>query len=62
MMLHRVPAGKMFYEGAPRLLQAGVSILPCLPRADARLVFEDYPALVARRYVGMRGYRSDTRS
>ncbi|GAC1691260.1 MAG: hypothetical protein NVS9B9_13540 [Ktedonobacteraceae bacterium] len=28
MMLHRVPVGKMFFQGAPRLLHSGVSILP----------------------------------
>ena len=28
MMLYRVPVGKMFFEGAPRLLEAGVSSHP----------------------------------
>jgi hypothetical protein len=52
MMLYGVPVGKMFFEGAPRLLKSGVSILPCRPNADPRLVIEAYPALVARRWAG----------
>lgn len=62
MMLHRVPVGKMFFQGAPRLLAAGVSILPCFPRNDDRIVVEGYPALVARRWVGRSSYKSDERS
>jgi Protein of unknown function (DUF429) len=62
MMLQRVPVGKMFYQGAPRLLAAGVSILPCHPTSDTRIVFEGYPALVARRWIGRRSYKSDERS
>ncbi len=61
MMLYRVPVGKMFFEGAPRLLAAGVSIAPCYPRADPRVVVEGYPALVARRWLGKRPYKSDER-
>lgn len=60
MMLYRVPVAKMFFEGAPRLLHAGVSIPPCYVRADSRLVLEAYPALVARRWAGHRGYKTDT--
>jgi hypothetical protein len=59
MMLYRVPVAKMFFEGAPRLLKAGVSIQPCYVQADRRLVVECYPALVARRWIGQRGYKSD---
>ncbi|HLI09839.1 MAG TPA: DUF429 domain-containing protein [Ktedonobacteraceae bacterium] len=62
MMLHRVPVGKMFFQGAPRLLQSGVSILPCRPTSDSRVALEGYPALVARRYLGSRSYKSDERS
>jgi hypothetical protein len=61
MMLHRVPVGKMFFEGAIRLLQSDVSILPCRPTKDSRIVVEGYPALVARRFVGKRSYKSDER-
>lgn len=59
-MLYRVPVAKMFFEGAPRLLNAGVDIQPCFVRNDPRVVIEAYPALVARRWVGQRGYKSDT--
>lgn len=59
MMLYGVPVGKMFFEGAHRLLDAGVSILPCCIRDDPRLVIEAYPALVARHWIGSRGYKND---
>ena len=61
MMLHRVPVGKMFFEGATRLLKSGVSILPCRPTSDSRIAVEGYPALVARRLIGRRSYKSDER-
>ena len=60
MMLYRVPVAKMFFEGAPRLWKAGVSVQPCLAREDPRLVVEAYPALVARRWIVHRSYKSDT--
>ncbi len=60
-MLYRVPVGKMFFEGTPRLLASGVSIEPCHPRADPRVVVEGYPALVARRWLEKRAYKSDDR-
>lgn len=59
MMLYGVPVGKMFFEGAHRLLDAGVSILPCCVRDDPRLVIETYPALVARRWIENRNYKND---
>ncbi len=61
MMLHRVPVGKMFFEGATRLFKSEVSILPCRPTKDSRIVVEGYPALVARKFVGKRSYKSDER-
>jgi len=61
MMLHRVPVGKMFFQGAPRLLQAGISILPCRPNAINRIALEGYPALVAQRFVSKTSYKSDER-
>jgi hypothetical protein len=59
MMLYRVPVGKMFFEGAARLLKSGVSIQPCHVIADSRVVIEAYPALVARRWIGSRSYKND---
>jgi len=61
MMLYRVPVGKMFFEGAPRLLKAGVNIQPCCVRNDSRIVMESYPALVARRWIGSHSYKADAR-
>ncbi len=61
MMLHRVPVGKMFFQGAPRLLHSGVSILPCRPTATNTTALEGYPALVAQRWAGKIGYKSDER-
>ncbi|MGE5377819.1 MAG: DUF429 domain-containing protein [Bacteroidota bacterium] len=59
MMLYRVPVGRMFFEGAPRLLDAGVNVPPCRLRDDPRVVLETYPALVARRWIGNRSYKTD---
>jgi len=62
MMLHRVPVGKMFFQGATRLLASNVSVLPCRPTRDSSIVVEGYPALVARRWIGKRSYKSDDRN
>ncbi len=62
MMLQRVPVGKMFFQGAPRLLAAGASVLPCRPTRADRSVVEGYPALVARKWIKRRGYKSDERA
>src|SRR5579884_2079119 len=58
MMMYRVPVGKMFFEGATRLLRSEVSILPCRPTHDNRIVFEGYPALMARKEI-VDGLHSD---
>ena len=52
------PVGLMFLEGAPRLLQAGVS-LPGMHAADPqRIAVEAYPGLLARSISGQ-SYKSD---
>lgn len=61
MMLFRVPVGKMFHRGAPLLLRSGASVVPCRENGSDRLLFESYPALVARRIIGRRPYKSDDR-
>lgn len=61
MMLFRVPVGKMFFQGAPRLLSSGVNIIPCRPNGSTRVALEAYPAVVVRRFLGRRGYKSDDR-
>ncbi len=61
MMLYGVPVGKMFFEGAPRLLASGACIRPCRPNGDLRIIVEAYPALVARKWAGRRSYKADER-
>ncbi len=60
MKLDFVPVGKMFYQGAPRLLAAGLNILPCHPTSDNRIALEVYPALVNRRFNSKLSYKQDT--
>lgn len=61
MMLHYVPVARMFYQGAPRLLAAGVCVLPCHPNDDSRIALEVYPKLVARRFTDA-PYKHDVRA
>lgn len=61
MKVYGIPVGKMFFEGAPRMLAAGFSILPCHPTHDPRIVIEIYPALIARNIIGRQSYKSDTK-
>lgn len=49
MKLVNPPVGLMFLEGAPRLLRSGVSIVPCAPSDDSRVVLEAYPGYFARK-------------
>ncbi|WP_190303612.1 DUF429 domain-containing protein [Pseudanabaena sp. UWO311] len=59
MKVYGVPVGKMFFEGAPRMLAAGFSILPCHPTNDPRSVIEIYPALISKNIIGKLSYKSD---
>ncbi len=61
MMLHGVPVGKLFFQGAPRLAAADVSVMPCRVTRSPRVAVETYPALVARRILGKQSYKSDDR-
>lgn len=55
------PVGLMFLEGAPRLLEAGVTI-PGLFKGDPlRIAFEAYPGFAARQMV-KGSYKNDARS
>ncbi len=62
MMMHGVPVGRMFLRGAPLLLRSVLSLLTCNTVRDDRIALEVYPGLVARRWIGRRSYKSDTRS
>lgn len=60
--LYGTPVGLMFYGGARRLMDAGVTI-PGLQRGDpARIVVEAYPGVLARRLIGRRAYKQDAKS
>lgn len=61
MMLYGVPVAKMFFEGAKRLQNSEVSILPNRATADSRIAIETYPALIARRALGRRKYKSSSK-
>ncbi len=61
MKVYGVPVGKMFFEGAPRMLKAGFSVLPCHPTHEPRIVIEIYPALLARSIIGKQSYKSDNK-
>ena len=59
--LFGTPVGLMFYEGAPRLLRAGVH-LPYNHDGDAsRVVLEAYPGVAVRRLIGNTGYKNDNK-
>ena len=59
--LYGVPVALMFFEGAPRLIEAGVTI-PHLQEGDpARVVIEAYPGILARTIIDRRSYKQDTK-
>ena len=52
----------MFFEGAHRLWDSGVTI-PGLQAGDPeRIVVETYPGMLARDIIGQRSYKQYTRS
>ena len=58
--LHFVPVGKMFFQGAPRLIKSGVTV-PGLQQGDlARIVVEAYPGVLARYLIGKRTYKAES--
>lgn len=60
--LYGTPVGLMFFEGAPRLLKAEVTV-PCLQQGDPdRIVVEVYPGILARRLIGRQSYKQDTKT
>lgn len=57
--LYGVPVAKMFFEGAPRLIEAG-STVPGLQEGDPnRIVVEAYPGVLARYLIGKTSYKHD---
>jgi hypothetical protein len=60
--LFGVPVGKMFYEGARRLLASGVHI-PGLHHGDQnRIVVEAYPGILVRTLFGKASYKQDDKT
>jgi hypothetical protein len=49
----------MFFEGAPRLVKAGVTVPTLKSGDDSRIVVEAYPGVLARRLIGRVGYKND---
>ncbi len=52
----------MFFEGAHRLREAGVTIPGLLAGDPERVVVEAYPGMLARSIIGRRSDKQDTRS
>ena len=48
------PVGKMFFQGAPRILRSGASIAPCALNDSERVIVEGYPARVVQELTGSR--------
>lgn len=59
--LYGVPVGLMFFEGAPRLLDAGVTVPGVLNGDPNRIVIEAYPGVLAKRLISRRSYKQDNR-
>lgn len=60
--LYGIPVAKMFFEGAPRLIETNVTV-PGLQDGDPdRIVVEAYPGVLARYLVGKTSYKHDTRA
>jgi hypothetical protein len=53
------PVAYMFHEGAPRLLDADVSIPVLRPTKSNRVALEAYPAFLSRKIVGRQSYKND---
>jgi hypothetical protein len=60
--LYGVPVGLMFFEGAPRLAQSGVTIPGLQAGEPGRVVVEAYPGVLARCIVGRRSYKHDKKA
>ena len=59
--LYGTPVALMFYEGAPRLLRAGVHLPHNCDGDTARVVVEAYPGVAVRGLVGNRSYKNDSK-
>ena len=62
MRLNFQPVGKMFFQGAPRILRSGASIVPCAVNDSDRVIVETCPALAAKALAGTKSYKSEDSS
>jgi hypothetical protein len=53
-----VPVGFMYFEGLPRLLAAGATLLQMHAGDPQRVAVEAYPALLAHAVIGRRSYKN----
>lgn len=60
--LYGVPVALMFFEGAPRLLAAGITVAHLHGGDPQRIAVEAYPGVLARRLIGRRSYKNDART
>lgn len=60
--LYGTPVALMFFEGAHRLVSAGVTIPQMQDGDPARIVVEAYPGAAARKLIGPRSYKNDART
>jgi len=60
--LYGVPVGKMFFEGAKRILASNTDIVPVRRKNSSQVVVEAYPAIVARRFIDKTSYKNDQKS
>ncbi len=59
--LYGTPVALMFYEGAPRLLKAGVHLPYHHDGDESRVVLEAYPGIAARSLIGGTSYKNDSK-
>ena len=59
--LYGVPVGLMFFAGAKRVLASGATVAGLHDADPARVVFEAYPGVLARRATTV-GYKSDDKA
>src|SRR5690606_21985601 len=60
--LYGTPVALMFFEGARRLVDAGVTIPGLLEGDPEKIAVEAYPGVLARRILGRRSYKNDAKT
>lgn len=59
--LYGVPVGLMFFEGAKRLVEAGITVPLLFDGDPLRVVVEAYPGILARKLIDRESYKNDNR-